>query len=741
MSSVKQHENLWVAVKAVIVAVICLLYSVYSNGITSDIFSVPLNYINSSDAYNWYLAEKNLLETGTVLSNPRLGAPFVSELYDFPVFMTFNFDLLVLRVVLLFFPDVFISLNLYYVILPAFTGLTAFFALRSLDTPDWLNMGGAVAYAFLPFYYMRGLEHFALTAYQFVPLAFLFCIWGWQGKVFTDFTKRGFAGNYRNWLALIICALIANNGNGYWQAFSCFFLLITGLLALYDTKGWKTALSCFIPLVLIAGLFAAALYPSFQYQMAHGRNLEAGRRGATEADEFGLKMSQMLLPYEIPGNTGIEVKFKRYLKAAPLTNENRSAYLGVIGTAGFLLLLLRLLRKGKGLEPSDPGSLPDLFARLNICALLLATVGGAATVFSVFIGPGIMLRSYNRISVYIAFLAVATVCLYAGKLLERTEGRKAFLCRIGMCIALLLHFVCLYSWFHIRPDYEMLHKKYQSDKQFVTAVEAALPEAAIVYQLPYHKFPEGWFVNKMPDYQLLTGFFHSQKLKWSYGAIRGRAGDTWHTRVSALPLAQRMKALSFAGFQGVCIDRRAYTKDELKKLEKELTILLKTKPLESQDKKLAFFAMEDFNKKILAKYSEQEKEKIRNRLLHPVRVTSRTGIYRIETKAGESRQWLDRTARMEFVNEAGPYKQKVRLRIAANVAVPADLEIMVNQRKYTYRLDSRETTIRVPIQIRQGKNVIGLRLDSSKAPGVKEGQYRCLQLVNCSMNDFLPKLL
>ena len=78
--------------------------------------------------------------------------------------MTFNFDLLVLRVILFFFPDVFIALNLYYVILPAFTGLTSFFALRSLDTPDWLNMGGAVAYAFLPFYYMRAREPFALTA-------------------------------------------------------------------------------------------------------------------------------------------------------------------------------------------------------------------------------------------------------------------------------------------------------------------------------------------------------------------------------------------------------------------------------------------------------------------------------------------------------------------------------------------------------------------------------------------------
>lgn len=165
MKSSKQHDNLLLAVKVTIIIIICLLYSLKSNGVTIDIFTVPLgyiNYINSSDEYNWYLALLNYLETGTVLENPRLGAPFVSELYDFPMFLTFKFDLLVLRFILFFYPNMFIALNLYYILLPAFIGITAFFALRSLNTPDWINMGGRCDLCFSAILLYESNESFCL---------------------------------------------------------------------------------------------------------------------------------------------------------------------------------------------------------------------------------------------------------------------------------------------------------------------------------------------------------------------------------------------------------------------------------------------------------------------------------------------------------------------------------------------------------------------------------------------------
>ena len=560
----KQQFAVFTVVKVIVIFSACLLFSIKANGITGEIYHVPLSfavngesiycighgknfgYITSNDVMAYCVIGKNLLETGNILSSPRLGAPFTGEFYDFPMYLTFNFEILVLRIILFFYPDPFVALNIYYVILPAFIGIAAFFALRALDTPDWINIGGAVAYAFLPFYFMRALEHFALTTYQFVPLAFLICVWGYKQKIFSSFSKKDLIGNYRNWLTVFFCLLIANNGNGYWQAFSCFFLLLTGFLAFLDTRKLKTALSCLIPMGLITVFFLIAISPFIHYQMVHGRNSEVGKRTITQADIYGLKLSQMLLPYELPGDTDFETRAKAYHKNAPMTNENATSHLGVAGSLGFLLLIFTLLCREK-----DSSVLLDLFARLNICAVLLAVIGGFATIGNVFLGSGIMLRSYNRISVYIAFLGIAAVCLHIQKLLEKTDKSKHRMCQIGAFLLFVCHFVLLYSWFHTRPNYAKLNEGYQSDKQFVAAIESSLPEKAMVYQMPYRKFPEVGRINQMADYQLFTGFLHSKKLRWSYGGMRGRSGDAWQRNVAALPLRKSWKycqSLALRGF-------------------------------------------------------------------------------------------------------------------------------------------------------------------------------------------------
>lgn len=741
MKSSKQHDNLLLAVKVTIIIIICLLYSLKSNGVTIDIFSVPLNYINSSDEYNWYLALLNYFETGNVLENPRLGAPFVSELYDFPMFLTFKFDLFVLRFILFFYPNVFIALNLYYVLLPAFIGTTAFFALRSLNTPDWINMGGAVTYAFLPFYYMRALSHFALTTYQFVPLAFLLCVWGYKRKIFISFRKTELTKNYRNWMAVCFCILIANNGNGYWQAFSCFFLLATGLLALYDTGKWKSAVSCFIPLALITLFFAVALYPSVRYQVERGRNPEAVKRLIFESDIYGLKITQMLLPYEIPGNNRLETNFKHYLKEAPLTNENQTAYLGVVGSFGFVLLLSRLLLKRKELKQTNSDMLLDLFARLNICALLLAIIGGFGTVFSVFTAPGILLRGYNRISVYIAFLSIATVCLCAQKLIENKDGQKLRLCQTGLFFLLLTHFVCLYSWFHFCPNYSALRTKYQSDKQFVAGIEDILPEAAMVYQLPYHKFPEAGPVNLLLDYQLFTGVLHSKSLKWSYGGMKGREGDAWHSWVNSLQFSKRVKILSLVGFQGIYIDRRAYKQQELKELEKELSDCLKVIPIVSKDKNLAFYSMKAYNESYLTKYTEEELQCLRQIFLSSkIKIN---GISYIEKDArGMTWQWMDKIVLVSFENQGKPYNREVQLNIAAGVSADANLIVNINGNETSYRISNKPTPVIVVAHFKHGINTIELRTDAAKVYAPNDGRSMYIRMINCDTigNAILPSL-
>ena len=733
----KKHAILFLLLKTFIVMFLCFVFSIKMSGITKEIFRVPM-VPTGWDSNLMYLFEKNMLESGNVFFNDRLGAPFSGELYDFPVAGTLNFDLLVLRLLLFLCPDIFVALNIYYVILPMFIGVITFFVLRSLGTSDWINMGGAIVYAFLPFYFMRNLGHFGLTTYQFVPLTFLLCVWGYQGKIFSKLTKRELLGNYRNWISVFFCLLIANNGNAYWQAFSCFFLLVTGLLVVNDTKKWNSALSCLFPISLIVLFFIMALYPVINYRMIYGKNIETVQRISIEPDIYGLKMSQMLIPYEIPGNSDQEIKFKNYLDTAPLTNENRSSYLGFIGSIGFLLLLFYLL-----LARKHSNEMLDLFARLNISGFLLATIGGVGTIIAVFISPITFLRAYNRISVYIAFLGVAAVCLSIHKRLENVQGRKYRAYQIGFCFLIIVHFILLYSGFHGRPDYKTLKKYFQSDQQFVAAIEASLPIGSMIYQFPYHKFPEGGCPNKMFDYQLLTGVLHSQQLKWSYGAMKGRAGDKWHAWVASLPLDKRLKMLSLTGFQGVYVERRAYKQKELEELEAELVSLLKVNPMESEDKNLAFFPMNNYNDSYLSKYTHEEIHKLHDDLLSRGNKFNVKGVSFIEKDShGNTWRWMDKNVKIDFEYHGKPYDKEIKLSVAAGASSEANLKVVINGNLFTYKIYNEPNSIVIPAHFRHGKNTIELYTDADKVNAPKDKRSMYMRLINCDINEenLLPSL-
>jgi hypothetical protein len=119
----------------------------------------------------------------------------------------------------------------------------------------------------------------------------------------------------------------------------------------------------------------------------------------------------------------------------------------------------------------------------------------------------------------------------------------------------------------------------------------------------------------MGDYRLFTGIIHSKHLKWSYGAMKGRYPEYWHTVVNELPLVGRLNILSIAGFEGIYIDRRAYTAAEITGLEKELSDLLRVSAIYSEDNNLAFFTMSAYNKLNRASYSVVELESKRNAII------------------------------------------------------------------------------------------------------------------------------
>ncbi len=87
-----------------------------------------------------------------------------------------------------------------------------------------------------------------------------------------------------------------------------------------------------------------------------------------------------------------------------------------------------------------------------------------------------------------------------------------------------------------------------SDKFFVNSIEAIMPNNAMIFQLPYVPFPQSPPINNMIEFSHLRGYLHSNNLRWSYGAMKGRSGDDWQRAVAGMSMENMLKTLSQTGF-------------------------------------------------------------------------------------------------------------------------------------------------------------------------------------------------
>ena len=95
----------------------------------------------------------------------------------------------------------------------------------------------------------------------------------------------------------------------------------------------------------------------------------------------------------------------------PLENENMRARLGMAATVGFLGLLGAMVLP-MARRRSEDDLIPAVSA-MTLVTVLVATIGGFASVFSVLISPEI--RGYNRISPFINFFALAGLAVWVDR--------------------------------------------------------------------------------------------------------------------------------------------------------------------------------------------------------------------------------------------------------------------------------------------------------------------------------------
>ena len=493
----------------------------------------------------------------------------------------------------------------------------------------------------------------------------------------------------------------------YYAFFACFFLVVVFIHHLLTRQRIHSILSAAILIILIFGGVVINLLPNFYYKSVHGPNIQAAMRSPADAEVYGLKITQLVLPSDYH-RVAFWRRFKtRYNTSAPLSNENSTASLGIVGSVGFFILLACVL--GFKRRESDPSSdLLQKLSLLNLSGVLLGVIGGFGSLFAYFISPQI--RAYNRISIYIGFFAIMAFFFSFEDLFRNVKKTK----KSNLLFLVLLAVILIAGILDQTPSFyptgmtsRSFKESYRREADFIRQVETAVPAGTMIFQLPYVPCPENPPVNKMKDYDHFRAYLHSESLRWSYGTIKGRMTDGWQKAIAEKPVEEFVALASLSGFGGIYLDRFGYP-DGGPELETKLSRILAASPLVSSDKRLVFFSMSEFNKKAI-----QEREKLLSSALLPV---WGEGFSNLGEYAVANGRWCTSEGRLYIYNLSNSEK-RATLEMTLSTGRKELSNLMIESSMYTanFKVNEDGKVLSQPVRLPPGITPVRLMCDARRA--------------------------
>ena len=694
-------------------------------------FNVPFNYTYGEDGMALQKALKGLYENGNLYINNYLGAPFQSIFYDYPMYGdTFHFA--VLQGLSHIFKSYALAFNFYFFSLFPLTALISYLVMDSLKVKNLLSILGSVTFTFLYFRFLRGTLHYFLSAYTLIPVGILILLWLIIDSEFFNFNKNFFK-NKRNYIAIITLIITGISGI-YYAFFLCFFILIAILIRIINqNKTFNNIIKIFIKggsLLAIVGITVIiSAIPTYLNLNKYGASPIKTHRFTYEAEVYGLKIIQMFLPTQSHNIDFLQQKITHYNTATPMVNENVSAYLGIIGIIGFICLMVVVFINFKNYD-NDNIILRSL-CTFNIMAVLLATIGGFSSIFSLFISP--LIRGYNRISVFIAYFCILAVCVIISKWFKKKNFKQSGKLIINtVCIVVFGLATLEQVVFTSKESQNNSVNLFYTHERFVQQIENSVPPESMIFQLPYQATPEQVGPNGMPDYLEAVGYLHSKTLRWSFGDYKGRAADEWVKQTCQLPTQQLVDKISFAGFAGIYIETQGYTSEQLESIKSELQNILGVQPIVSDNNELLFYNMASYNIKHKAQYSESEWNKKSQDVLKPQPTYAFTdGFYGIETSPESSWAWCDKNGSMSIINnQSETIDYTLKLNVATGYAEESDFTISVNGNTKSYKINANVSTIKLPIKLNSGENTINFTSNAQRIENPSDNRNLYFRIEN-----------
>lgn len=496
--------------------------------------ALPLSY--SGDSIYTYYIGVHVTHHFLSYTEARLGAPFQQETYDFPYAPNAAQTLSIFVLSHLSHNPV-LAVNLCLVLMFAAAGVSAFAVTHALlqSVPRAMLVG--LLFGGLHFLYVRHVTHLAATQIFVAPPIFYVCY-----RVFRD-------GGWRPSKGLI--ALMATIGASFvtYIAFAGVMLGSLSVITAVRSANWRPLARTALLLIVMTGTSAIFLSPALVHRIEHGPNFAMTTQSTPPhtLDQYALRLVDVVLPPP------------ERLRAAPAGLERlsvyqaaqiggQSAYSGVLAGVGLLALVVTMGSTALG-ERRALGSFTALFL---VLAILWAVPGGLDALLAL---PLPQIRSYHRISVFIAFAAFLNV----GLLLELVAKRAR---RLGG-FAATSSLAAFGLWDQEFAAPREPNERWESDKRFFGDLERRFPAGVAMLCLPRQIFPESVGPGTIEGYDGLRPYLHTKAMRFSYGALEGTPAAYWHEPmddfVGKVDVDALLARAHGAGFRAILVDRAGIT--------------------------------------------------------------------------------------------------------------------------------------------------------------------------------------
>jgi hypothetical protein len=626
---------------ALLVATTTILLAFFRTGLWKFDLSVPIQYWG--DALYFEVIAKAVTDGGWGHYISRLGMPFGMDSVDFPTAMHLNLALM--KVLSVGLRDPFLLINLFWLMTLGLGGAFAYLFLRWIGISNGTSACFGILYGLIPFGFYRNIGHLNVV-YFMVPAGAYLGVSLARGEVFRFVRPRRAEGtDYRDLRRLVltlgICAAMGF-AYVYWPFFTCFVIFLGGMIGYARTRNLNVPLSVCLYVTVIVAAVVVNVSPTLLYWHRNGPNLEAQSKAPAQADEYALRIRQMLMPISThPLRVMRNIREKILAAGFPFDrNESFTAALGTLGSLGFLLLLWAAIAPAGGTIFGHRTI--RILAGMAIGVLVIATEGGFGSLFSVFISHEV--RGYNRISPFISLFSFAAL----GVLLDRLLWRFASVPRIIPLGAILCLGVFDQIPLDILTGHEAAQTQFRKDRDYIRQLETKFPSGAMIFQLPHTNFPLDVAPNKMEPYDHSKAYLHSHALRWSWGNMMGRQ-ENWARSTAQLPTDQFVKKIVFAGFDGILLDRNGFSDG---KLEEELSKKLGASTAFDSGFRWISFDLRPFRKELEATLPAGEWEKQRQAAGMPssTRIEWAGDFSVLETSKEGSWRWCGKTGIIRFVN-------------------------------------------------------------------------------------------